>query len=160
MSPYDQRDKKMLDRLQRIGEPFGVTVEAKPNGHFHIRGALLVNYYPFAATQTAYVAGTTKGKKNVSPEEAIAMARKLPKLVKEFKRKNYRNVKLKMLKKSNCCHWCKAVLTAEAATVDHKIPLSRGGLDNDNNRVLACEPCNQRRGNLMPEINQSRGATA
>lgn len=154
MGPYAQRNEKMLTRLRRFSEPLGVAVEIKGEGHFHIKGALLVNYYPFAATQTAYVAGTTKGKKNVSPEEAVAMARKLPKLVKDFKRKSYRNIKLKMLRKSACCHWCEAVLTAETATVDHKIPLSRGGLDNDNNRVLACSPCNQRRGNWMPEISQ------
>jgi 5-methylcytosine-specific restriction endonuclease McrA len=43
-------------------------------------------------------------------------------------------------------------LTLDTSTMDHVIPLHRGGLDNANNRVLACEPCNSKRGHDMPEL--------
>jgi len=43
-------------------------------------------------------------------------------------------------------------LTKETATLDHVIPISRGGLNNANNYVIACEPCNSERGNNMPEV--------
>jgi 5-methylcytosine-specific restriction endonuclease McrA len=38
----------------------------------------------------------------------------------------------------------------EDATVDHRIPLGKGGLNNDNNKVLACGPCNHSKDNSMP----------
>lgn len=33
------------------------------------------------------------------------------------------------------------------ATIDHVVPLSRGGLDVPSNYQLACHECNQRKGN-------------
>ena len=32
-------------------------------------------------------------------------------------------------------------------TIDHRVPLSRGGLTNQDNLVTACRSCNQRKGN-------------
>lgn len=148
MSP---RDKQMLTRLQNLASQSGVTVSLKSEGHFHLQGALLVNYYPFAAKRTAYVANTVKSFQHVDMKAAIRMACEPPPVTK-VKRKSYKAIKLKMLRKTQSCHWCGCGLTEETATVDHVIPLSRGGLDNDNNRKLACEPCNNRRGNSMPEV--------
>lgn len=145
------RDKQMLTRLQNLAAPKGVTVELKADGHFHLQGALLVNYYPFSAKRTAYVANTVKGSQHVDMKQAIKMACEMPPITK-VKRKSYKAIKLKMLRKRTTCHWCQCQLTEETATVDHVIPLSRGGLDNANNRVLACEPCNNGRGNSMPEV--------
>lgn len=145
------RDKGMLTKLQSLGDLCGVVVSLKSDGHFHIQGALLVNYYPFSAKRTAYVANTVKSAQQVNMKAAIKMACELPPITK-VKRKGYRKIKLRMLSKNPACYWCKCHLEDETATVDHVIPLSRGGLDNDNNRVLACESCNNKRGNDMPEI--------
>lgn len=153
MSPQAKTaDEKMLTQLRQTAGRYGVQVEIKSAGHFHIQGALLVNYYPFSAKRTAYVANTTKAIKDVAPKDAVKLAVTLPPVTKDFKRKSYRPMKLKMLKKHAFCNWCKCALVDETATVDHRIPLSRGGLDNDNNRVLACAPCNNKRGNEMPEL--------
>ena len=35
-------------------------------------------------------------------------------------------------------------------TIDHFVPLSQGGLDQTDNLVTACEPCNQRKANGTP----------
>lgn len=35
----------------------------------------------------------------------------------------------------------------KATSVDHIIPTSRGGRDDDDNLVACCWPCNQRKGN-------------
>lgn len=147
-----RRDRLMLGQLKRFAEPIGVKVELKSDGHFHIQGALLVNYYPFAKKRTAYVANTTKSMHDVAIKQAVMLAQKLPDLVEDFKRKSYRKEKLRMLAKHPFCKWCGVALTDDTATVDHVIPLSRGGLENSNNRVLACQPCNCKRGNEMPEI--------
>ena len=37
-------------------------------------------------------------------------------------------------------------MTLETATVDHVIPLARGGSNADDNLVLACDPCNKEKG--------------
>lgn len=69
-------------------------------------------------------------------------------------RRNMRKVKLQMLRKTShpCCNWCNCPLTEKTATVDHYVPLALGGLDNFNNYVLACQPCNAQRGHAMPDI--------
>jgi 5-methylcytosine-specific restriction endonuclease McrA len=37
------------------------------------------------------------------------------------------------------------------ATVDHVVPLSRGGPSEAENLVIACYDCNQRKSNMIPE---------
>jgi hypothetical protein len=49
------------------------------------------------------------------------------------------------------CQWCGCSLTAETATTDHLIPLSRDGSNEWDNLCLACFDCNQRRKNDLPE---------
>jgi len=49
------------------------------------------------------------------------------------------------------CFWCGHNLAPEAITVDHYIPLSKGGSNKTDNLRLACYGCNQKRGNAMPE---------
>lgn len=45
------------------------------------------------------------------------------------------------------CHYCGARLTESSVTLDHVVPLSRGGEMGIRNIVMACQKCNQRRGN-------------
>lgn len=55
------------------------------------------------------------------------------------------------------CHYCGCAIHADPervdtlrkpakATIDHKIPLVKGGADNPSNMVLACENCNTEKG--------------
>lgn len=54
------------------------------------------------------------------------------------------------------CHYCQKVVRLvhwsenyngdDIATVDHVIPISRGGTDLPSNLVVACRPCNLRKG--------------
>ena len=140
----------------------GATVTDKGNGHYQVRGRLLVNYYPFSKRRTAYVAATTHGKEGVSPTEAVAMAFAAPPLADEEQRgerkgKTRQKRKALMARKGDRCHWCQAVVTLDTSTIEHVIPLARGGLDNANNRVLACKPCNHGRGHNMPELRAGSG---
>jgi hypothetical protein len=60
------------------------------------------------------------------------------------------------------CHWCKGLAVEDdaagehRATVDHLIPLSRGGRDDMLNAVLACQGCNGERG--APETSPTEAA--
>jgi 5-methylcytosine-specific restriction endonuclease McrA len=48
------------------------------------------------------------------------------------------------------CVYCGTGLGLENATLDHVIPLSRGGTHAPGNLVSACQSCNQRKGSLLP----------
>lgn len=48
------------------------------------------------------------------------------------------------------CVYCGTVLGLENATLDHVIPLCRGGSSLPGNLVSACRGCNQLKGALLP----------
>ena len=48
------------------------------------------------------------------------------------------------------CQYCGIRSPAEGLTFDHVIPKSRGGRTTWSNVVAACEPCNLRKGGMMP----------
>lgn len=54
------------------------------------------------------------------------------------------------LRDDGSCQYCGAVLTRREATFDHVVPRSRGGDVSWTNIVIACRPCNQRKGNRTP----------
>jgi hypothetical protein len=147
----------LVRELHAAAKARGLTVQEKAPGHFQILGgALLVNYYPTSRYRSAYVQQTRVGVRNVAPHEACLMALKPPIADRPTPRKigGYRRIKVQMYRKQKRCRWCSCKLTIDTATVDHVVPLARGGLDNANNRVLACEPCNRARGSDMPEIRE------
>lgn len=145
-------------KLEKIAKEHGVQVKWRDGFHVQLVGKLLVNYYPTSAKRTAYVAGTIGGKHNVSLLQAVKMALTPPPPVPKFQRAerryNSRKLRKRMLKgRTECkCHWCPTMIDLDTSTVDHVIPLRNGGLDHGNNRVLACKPCNERRGHDMPEL--------
>lgn len=48
-------------------------------------------------------------------------------------------------------HACVACGATEGLTIDHVIPKSRGGSDDDGNKQTLCRGCNQAKGSLLPE---------
>ena len=48
------------------------------------------------------------------------------------------------------CHWCDEIFPPEELTMDHVIPLSRGGKASRNNLVPACKQCNSSKKYLLP----------
>jgi len=49
------------------------------------------------------------------------------------------------------CKYCKRPIDAYSCTVDHEIPLKRGGSPGLENLGLTCEGCNQCKGGLTPD---------
>lgn len=47
------------------------------------------------------------------------------------------------LRNRGVCHYCNKRFPAEQITMDHVIPLARGGRSTQGNIVAACKPCNQ-----------------
>lgn len=59
---------------------------------------------------------------------------------------NNRSLRDEVLKEGGfTCHYCGVF---GANTIDHLIPLSRGGNNSRSNLVVACEECNMTKGNL------------
>lgn len=129
---------------------------SEAGGHYQVKGgALLVNWYPLSKNRTAYVSATQKGIQNADVQKVIQLASSAPDIKPEKVKRNggkAQRAKRRMLKTNPFCHWCGTELTAETATLEHIIPLKRGGLDHHNNMTLACKSCNEKRGHNMPEL--------
>lgn len=48
------------------------------------------------------------------------------------------------------CVYCAMPLDHHTATLDHVVPLARGGEHDPGNLVVACAPCNRLKGDLLP----------
>lgn len=44
------------------------------------------------------------------------------------------------------CHYCGRRIEPGTATLDHIVPQSQGGTHSVSNLLLACKPCNSKRG--------------
>ena len=49
------------------------------------------------------------------------------------------------------CQFCQRPFARADLTIDHLVPLARGGLDEVTNYVTCCQPCNQRKSHLSLE---------
>lgn len=58
---------------------------------------------------------------------------------REYKNKQYQANRLRVLKRDDyCCYYC----GSPANTVDHLVPLSKGGTHEEHNLVACCTRCN------------------
>ena len=48
------------------------------------------------------------------------------------------------------CHWCGGAFTPAELSMDHVVPLTRGGKSTRGNVVPACKECNSRKKYLLP----------
>jgi len=48
------------------------------------------------------------------------------------------------------CHYCRQQVGAKALTMDHVVPLIRGGRSVRGNTVPACKDCNSKKQSLLP----------
>ena len=50
----------------------------------------------------------------------------------------------------NICFYCQESFHARLLTMDHVIPLTKGGLSVKSNLVPCCKSCNSKKKNLLP----------
>ncbi|KAB2890136.1 MAG: HNH endonuclease [Desulfobulbaceae bacterium] len=48
------------------------------------------------------------------------------------------------------CHYCHRRVPREELTMDHLLPLARGGRSTKNNLVPCCKDCNNRKKSMLP----------
>lgn len=51
---------------------------------------------------------------------------------------------------SGRCEYCQNEVGMKALTMDHRVPLARGGRSSKGNVVASCKPCNQQKGLRTP----------
>ncbi len=56
----------------------------------------------------------------------------------------------KRKRSSGRCHYCRGSFQSADLTMDHVVPLSRGGLTVKSNVVPSCKDCNSRKQSLLP----------
>lgn len=121
--------------------------------HWRIEGGNYdVNYYP--TKRQVYINGMSGGSRIVTVDEAIQMAMNGPLFVpvQKHKRGSTKGNKRRMLRSQSNCAACGRLFGPDCKpTLDHVIPLSRGGSDCPDNMVLLCRDCNRAKGNAMPE---------
>lgn len=59
-------------------------------------------------------------------------------------------IKYHIKRQKGKCYWCRVVVW-EKMTLDHYVPISKGGLDEFNNTVGACDKCNSEKSSMMPD---------
>jgi len=51
---------------------------------------------------------------------------------------------------SGCCYYCAKKVAYRDLSMDHLVPLARGGRSTKNNLVPACKDCNNKKKQLLP----------
>jgi len=147
-----------FETLKKLAERHGMEAVDHGHGHWQVRGPLTVNYYPHARRgPTIYVNGTSRSSFTGSIDDAVRSAMEPPPTDGVHKEQRMsmeraRKERRRLLKEDAHCHWCGCELTVETATLEHIIPLDRGGTNRRDNLTLACADCNHKRGNDMPEL--------
>ena len=80
------------------------------------------------------------------PASSVSVRKKKKNLKTELRRK--RN-KAKFFIKNPNCFYCGILLTKKSRTIDHFIPLSKGGTNTQENWRAACKQCNHEKGDNL-----------
>jgi hypothetical protein len=125
----------------------GLRFQKHTDFHLVVRGRYDVNVFP--TTGRVYLKGGIRSGKAQSVEEVLEIAQgeisvKVPGLAS---RRKLTNQKEFLWRNSHICGICRApIYSFDEATVDHVVPLARGGSNRFDNLQLAHDRCNSIRG--------------
>lgn len=127
----------------------GVSLIYKDSAHSLDRDFIAYNYKDWVKFSIANAEDYAKIKTinyQLAVPEIITLTNydRLPDREVKYSRQNLHKVY-----KNTCCY-CGKVLPSDELEVEHVIPRSRGGKSVWNNTVIACRPCNQKKGSQTP----------
>jgi hypothetical protein len=138
--------------LYKAAADNGMTAKKCGAVHFHLKGIFLLNIYP--TTKSVYVQGANHKTTFTSIHDLLALAKGEKDLsgVTKGKRKDLGKGKRRQLWENgerNCFVCGEKFHFFHEATLEHKIPLSKGGSNRTDNLGLSHESCNHERGNKL-----------
>lgn len=149
--------KFVISKFRQRCEAAGLELVERGNGHLQIRGPVtIVNWYPESKRRTAYANGAKEGLPDASEEQVIQIATGTymgDVSITRTKRASSTILKRKrqyLMKKNPHCYLCKKLIEPGDETIDHVIPLARGGSNRLDNLRLAHKECNQVKGHQLP----------
>lgn len=74
--------------------------------------------------------------------------KRFDRLMKISRKKTLKAFRHELEKQLAYCHYCGKYVEKKDRTVDHKVPVSKGGGDGIENLVLACKDCNGLKGSM------------
>ena len=135
----------------------GVRVIDLCDGRWRVLGKLVVDYHPFHRRGPwAGVRGARSRWIRRSPERAIALAcgsewlplirfKRRPKRLSTHERRSH--LRKSYLRAGGICCICGEHVPPDEASLEHLVPLSRGGLNVPENFGMSHKRCNSKRGN-------------
>lgn len=112
-----------------------------------------MNFYPFSKRRSIYI-NSTIGRIGFPGSAPLAIEAAKGHLARDRRTRPTSGARLRfkkaLLKKDPRCFDCHTGLTHETATLDHIIPIAKGGTNADGNFQLACQPCNLKKADRMP----------
>lgn len=70
-----KQEDTLRERLSDLAAAHDVAVSEVSHGHFHLRGAVLVNYWPFSRKSAAHVANAKNGHPHCTVRDAVLLAK-------------------------------------------------------------------------------------
>lgn len=111
------------------------------------------NIYP--TKNRVYINGMTKGFNYFGNDDLLKILEmegslESNKSIKIAKRRTYRHQKVSLFLKSNICWICRQNIgNVDEASIDHAIPLAKGGSNRMDNLRLAHVACNHKKGDSL-----------
>lgn len=139
-------------KMKPLAEKEGIEFKKCADYHFQLRGIFLINVYPSKASY--YVQGTNKGIRYHDLRELLDVCLGERNLEARrdvgSRRKPLGDKKPALWERSRLCFVCgQEIAKIEEATIEHKIPLYRGGSNRMDNLGLSHATCNHARGNQL-----------
>lgn len=138
-------------KIKPLAEKEGVEVRRCSEYHFQLKSIFLVNVYPTKAT--FYVQGTNHKLRYYDLNQLIEVSKGNKDLETDRAKKKRRTKarsRNRMWEESKICFYCGYEIAAiEDASIEHKVPLSRGGSNRRDNLALSHKACNRTRGNSL-----------
>lgn len=141
------------DRLQKLAEENNIAFKKCNQYHIQLKGVFTINVYE--GKSKYYINGANNGsnfnKSNPMFLINLALAKGKNAVAEKTKRKNFpRTKKLVLWQRNPTCFYCKGLIDNwEISTIEHMVPLSKGGSNRNDNLALSHLECNQERGSSM-----------
>lgn len=145
---------KFAETLEKEAAAHGMDFKKCSTYHYQVHGVYLLNIYP--TSERVHIQGSNAAMHFKSVEELLYLAngRKTPsKTVPEKRLKPKQGYQMKMKLWSSGIRNCFVCLGEfrdfSEVTLEHKVPLSRGGSNRYDNLALSHEICNHARGDTL-----------